>query len=356
MTKFETQTLDAAADAAQDARNRAKRKKWLLILGSTVLSNAISYGLYSHYYGSKFISTDNAYTAAENAQITPAISGIVREVRVSDTQQVQQGDVIVVLDDTDARLALAQAEAELGRALRRVRGYVANDASLSAQLLAAKADLARAKVDLDRREALASSGSVSGDELTKARNAFENAQASVAAAHGSRDANAALIADTTEETNPEVALARARRDQALVNLDRTLIRASTAGVIARRSVQVGQQVQAGSPLLWIVPLQQVHVDANFKEVQLERVRIGQPVEVRSDLYGRSVSYHGTVAGLAGGTGSTFAMIPAQNATGNWIKVVQRVPVRIELDAKELAARPLQVGLSMTATIDTRSDG
>jgi Multidrug resistance efflux pump len=356
MTTHETQMLDAAADAAQDARNRAKRKKWLIILGSTVLSNAITYGLYSHYYGSKFISTDNAYTAAENAQITPAISGIVREVRVSDTQQVQKGDVIVVLDDTDARLALAQAEAELGRALRRVRGYVANDTSLAAQLLAANADLERAKIDLDRREALASTGSVSGDELTKARNAFATAQAKVAAAAGSREANAALIADTTEHTNPEVALARAQRDQALVNLDRTVIRASTAGVIARRSVQVGQQVQAGAPLLWIVPLQQVHVDANFKEVQLERVRIGQPVEVRSDLYGRSVSYHGTVAGLAGGTGSTFAAIPAQNATGNWIKVVQRVPVRIELDAAELAARPLQVGLSMTATIDTRSDG
>jgi membrane fusion protein, multidrug efflux system len=356
MTKLETETLDAAAHAAEDARNRARRKKWLIILGSTVLSNAIAYGLYSHYYGSKFISTDNAYTAAENAQVTPAISGIVREVRVSDTQQVQKGDVLVVLDDTDARLALAQAEAELGRASRRVRGYVANDASLAAQLRAAKADLERAKVDLERREVLASSGSVSGDELTKARNAFANAQANVAAALGSRAANAALIADTSEQTNPEVELARARRDQALVNLDRTVIRASTAGVVARRSVQVGQQVQAGSPLLWIVPTHEVHVDANFKEVQLEHVRIGQPVEVRSDLYGRSVAYHGKVAGLAGGTGSTFAAIPAQNATGNWIKVVQRVPVRIELDAAELAARPLQVGLSMTATIDTRSDG
>jgi membrane fusion protein (multidrug efflux system) len=356
MTKHESEMLDVAAEAAQDARNRAKRKKWLLILGSTVLSNAIAYGLYSHYYGSKFISTDNAYTAAETAQVTPAISGIVREVRVTDTQQVQQGDVIVVLDDTDARLALAQAEAELGRALRRVRGYVATDSSLAAQLVARNADLVRAKVDLDRREALAASGSVSGDELTKARNAFATAQASVTAAVSSREANAVLIADATEETNPEVSLARAKRDQALVNLERTVIRAPKAGVIARRSVQVGQQVQAGAPLVWVVPVSEVHVDANFKEVQLERVRIGQPVEVKSDLYGRSVSYHGTVTGLAGGTGSTFATIPAQNATGNWIKVVQRVPVRIQLDAAELAARPLQVGLSMTATIDTRSDG
>jgi membrane fusion protein, multidrug efflux system len=356
MTKHESEMLDVAAEAAEDARNRAKRKKWLLILGSTVLSNAIGYGVYSHYYGSKFISTDNAYTAAETAQVTPAISGIVREVRVTDTQQVQRGDVIVVLDDTDARLALAQAEAELGRALRRVRGYVATDSSLAAQLVARNADLVRAKVDLDRREALAASGSVSGDELTKARNAFATAQASVTAAVSSREANAVLIANATEETNPEVSLARAKRDQALVNLERTVIRAPQAGVIARRSVQVGQQVQAGAPLVWVVPVNEVHVDANFKEVQLERVRIGQPVEVKSDLYGRSVSYHGTVAGLAGGTGSTFATIPAQNATGNWIKVVQRVPVRIQLDAAELAARPLQVGLSMTATIDTRSDG
>jgi membrane fusion protein (multidrug efflux system) len=266
---------------------------------------------------------------------------------------VQKGDVVVVLDDTDARLALAQAEAQLGRALRRVRGYVATDRSLAAQLAAANADLARAQVDLDRREALAASGSVSGDELTKARNAFATARASVAAAISSREANAVLIADATEETNPEVSLARAQRDQALVNLERTVVRAPKAGVIARRSVQVGQQVQAGAPLVWVVPVHEVHVDANFKEVQLERVRIGQPVEVKSDLYGRSVSYHGTVAGLAGGTGSTFATIPAQNATGNWIKVVQRVPVRIQLDAAELAARPLQVGLSMTATIDTR---
>jgi membrane fusion protein, multidrug efflux system len=356
MTKHESEMLESAAEAAEDARNRAKRKKGLVILGSAVLSAAITYGLYSHYYGSKFISTDNAYTAAETAQVTPAISGIVREVRFTDTQQVQKGDVIVVLDDTDARLAVAQAEAELGRALRRVRGYVATDSSLAAQLEARNADLARAKVDLDRREALAASGSVSGDELTKARNAYATAQASVTAAVSSREANAVLIADTTEDTNPEVSLARAKRDQALVNLERTVIRAPKDGVIARRSVQVGQQVQAGSPLLWVVPVSEVHVDANFKEVQLERVRIGQPVKVKSDLYGRSVSYHGTVAGLAGGTGSTFATIPAQNATGNWIKVVQRVPVRIQLDAAELAARPLQVGLSMTATIDTRSDG
>lgn len=382
MTKMETEVLESANAALEDSKAKTRRKKMLLILAAVVLKVGVGYFAYDHFYASKFVSTDNAYTAAEIAQVTPAIGGIVREVRVTDTQAVKRGDVVVMLDDTDAKLALDQAEAELGRAERRVRGYVANDTSLraqldsraseqrraGAQLAAAKADFERARIDLQRREALAASGSVSGDELTKARNAFASAEAGVAAAEagaalsranydaaiGSREANAVLIAGTTEDTNPEVALARARVNQARVNLERTVIRAPVDGVVAKRSVQVGQQIQAGVPVLQVVPVGAVHVDANFKEVQLARVRIGQPVEVTSDLYGHSVKYHGVVAGLSGGTGSTFATIPAQNATGNWIKVVQRVPVRIQLDPAELAARPLQVGLSMNATIDSRS--
>jgi membrane fusion protein (multidrug efflux system) len=366
MTTLNTEVLQQADDAL-DRAAKLKRKQRLWVLGAALLTVGTGYAAYDHFYAAHFISTDNAYTAAETAQVTPAVGGIVREVRVTDTSFVRKGDVLVVLDDVDARLALAQADAELGRAQRRVRGYVANDDSLEAQIAAraadekrAVSDLARAKIDLDRREALAESGSVSGDELTKARNAFEAARAALAqarsnrvAAVGARDANKALIAGTTENTNPEVALARARRDQAQVNLERTVIRAPVDGVVAKRSVQVGQQLQAGSPVLAIVPVGEVHVDANFKEGQLARVRIGQAVEVTSDLYGGSVTYHGVVVGLSGGTGSTFAAIPAQNATGNWIKVVQRVPVRIQLDAAELTARPLQVGLSMEATIDTR---
>jgi membrane fusion protein (multidrug efflux system) len=372
MTTMNTETLQKADEAlAQAADEAAKetRKKRLLGVLCTVLTLGTGYGAYDHFYASKFIVTDNAYTAAETASVTPSIGGIVREVRVTDTSYVHKGDVLVVLDDVDARLALAQAEAELGRAQRRVRGYVANDDSLNAQIAAraadvnrAQADLDRAVIDLTRRENLAESGSVSGDELTKARNAYASAKASLAqarnnhtAAIGARNANAVLIEDTTESTNPEVALARARRDQAQVNLERTIIRAPVDGVVAKRAVQVGQQIQAGSPVLAIVPLGEVHVDANFKEGQLERVRIGQPVEVTSDLYGSAVKYRGTVVGLSGGTGSTFAAIPAQNATGNWIKVVQRVPVRIKLDRAELEANPLQVGLSMEATIDTRSN-
>jgi membrane fusion protein (multidrug efflux system) len=371
MTTMNTETLqkadEALAKAADETAKKTRKKRLLGVLGA-VLTLGTGYGAYDHFYASKFIATDNAYTAAETASVTPSIGGIVREVRVTDTSYVHEGDVLVVLDDVDARLSLAQAEAELGRAQRRVRGYVANDDSLNAQIAAraadvnrAQSDLDRAVIDLTRRENLAESGSVSGDELTKARNAYASAKASLAqarnnytAAIGARDANAVLIENTTENTNPEVALARARRDQAQVNLERTIIRAPVDGVVAKRSVQVGQQIQAGSPVLSIVPLGDVHVDANFKEGQLERVRIGQPVEVTSDLYGNAVKYRGTVVGLSGGTGSTFAAIPAQNATGNWIKVVQRVPVRIRLERAELEANPLQVGLSMEATIDTRS--
>jgi membrane fusion protein (multidrug efflux system) len=361
--------LEEAAKLAADAAAKHMRKRRLLVLAGTVLTLGSGYGAYDHFHASKFIATDNAYTAVETAQVTPAIGGIVREVHVTDTSYVRSGDVLVVLEDVDARLALAQAEAELGRAQRRVRGYVANDESLNAQIAAraqdekrAAADLERAAIDLERRENLADSGSVSGDELTKARNAYASAKAALAqarsnhaAAVGARNANAALIEDSTEFTNPEVVLARARRDQAQVNLERTVIRAPVDGVVAKRSVQVGQQIQPGTPVLAIVPLADVHVDANFKEGQLERVRIGQPVEVTSDLYGGDVTYRGTVIGLSGGTGSTFAAIPAQNATGNWIKVVQRVPVRIQLHPADLAKHPLQVGLSMEATIDTRAN-
>jgi membrane fusion protein (multidrug efflux system) len=372
MTTMNTETLQQAdkalLQAADDASAKRKRKRMLLGLAGTVKLLSLAYLAYDHYFASRFISTDNAYTAVETAQVTPAIGGIVSEVRVTDTSYVRKGDVLVVLDDIDARLALAQAEADLGRAERRVRGYVANDANLAAQLAAraadekrAAADLERATIDLQRRENLAASGSVSGDELTKARNAYESAKASLAqarsnysAAVGARSANAVLIENVSEDTNPEVLLARARRDQAQVNLERTVIRAPVDGVVAKRSVQVGQQIQPGTPVLAIVPMAEMHVDANFKEGQLERVRIGQPVEISSDLYGSSVKYRGTVVGLSAGTGSTFAAIPAQNATGNWIKVVQRVPVRIKLEQADLQANPLQVGLSMEATIDTRA--
>lgn len=375
-------TENASSVSANPAVREQRRNKLLAGLAGVVVVAGVAAGAYWWLHASNFVSTDNAYAAAEVAQVTPSIGGTVLEVLVKDTQAVKKGDVLVRIDPTDARLALAQAEAELARATRRVKGYVANDGGLkaqvsareadekraAAQLLAAQADMERATIDLQRREALAKSGSVSGEELTQAKNAFAAAKAQLAsavaaqaqakanreAAMGAKQVNAALIEGAEAENNPEVLLAQARRDQAQVDLDRTTVLAPVDGVVAKRSVQIGQRVQAGTPLMSVVPVQQIYVDANFKESQLGKVRVGQQVELQSDLYGSSVKYKGTVMGFSGGSGSAFAAIPAQNATGNWIKVVQRLPVRIQLDAAELAKNPLRVGLSMHVTVDTRT--
>jgi len=358
------------------AHTQRKRWLWRLLL-ATLLVAAIA-GSYWWFIGSRLVLTDNAYTATEVAQVAAAVDGTVRHIHTTDTQKVQADEVLVELDPTDARLALIEAEAELNQAARRVEGYFLNDQILAAQeqardadlkrvaaqLAAAQADRDRASLDLKRRRALAVSGSVSADELSRAENANLTAQASVAAAHadvalaqanlsaslGTRRMNQALIEGTTLDTHPEVLLARAKKDQARLNLDRTVIRAPVAGVVVKRQVQLGQRVHAGLPLLSIVPTDKIYVNANFKEVQLAHVKIGHPVELTSDWYGSAVKYQGTVAGFSGGSGASFAVIPAQNATGNWIKVVQRVPVRISLDPAQLQQHPLGVGLSMTVRI------
>jgi len=374
-----TDSVSLASERQKVAAMKAKREKLFLILTMAVVGIGILCWAYVHFIASQHVSTDNAYVGANVAQVTPLIDGPVREVLVNDAQRVKRGDILVRLDDTDARLALARAEAELSLTERRVRGLLATDSGLGAlvtaraadqaraeaRLVAARADLAKAKIDLDRREALAASGSVSGDELTIARNAYSTATANLKVAQaenalaqanrisavGSRDANHALIANATPETNPEVLAARAARDQARVDLTRTVVRAPVDGIVSRRQVQVGQRVQAGTSMMVVVPVQAAFVDANFKEGQLARVKPGQRVTLTSDLYGDDVEYHGRVIGFSGGTGAAFAVVPAQNATGNWIKVVQRLPVRISLDPKELAEHPLRVGLSMNATVD-----
>ena len=360
-----------------------KRKKLFSLLAATVVVTGGAGWAYWELLGSRYVSTDNAYTAVESAQVTPSVGGTIGEVFFTDTQVVKKGDILVVIDPTDAKLALAQAEADLGRAIRRVRSYEANDRGLearvtareedekrlAAQLASAQADFDRASIDVKRREALVTSGSVSGDELTRVQNSLASAEANlraakaaVAQARASRDAsvgekesNAALTVGSSLDANPEVALARAKRDQAAVDLERTIVRSPVDGVIARRQVQLGQRVEPGTALLSVVPVQNIHVDANFKEVQLKDVRPGQKVELVCDLHGDRTIFNGVVEGFAGGTGAAFALIPAQNATGNWIKVVQRLPVRIRLDPHQLEAHPLRVGLSMTAKIDLRSN-
>jgi membrane fusion protein, multidrug efflux system len=374
----EADALGNNLPGADDAARLRKRKRLFAAFAAAAALTAGGTYAYSSLVGAQHVVTDNAYVGADVAQVTPLIGGPVREVLVQDAQMVRRGDVLVRLDDTDARIALARAEAALAGAERQVRSLVATDSGLAArisasladqaragaQIAAAQADLDKARIDLQRREALAASGAVSGDELTVARNAHNSALANLRAAQatqaqaaagrdaaaGTRAANRALIANGDVGTNPDVLAARAAVAQARIDLARTVIRAPIDGVISKRQVQVGQRVQPGSPLMAVVPIQSAYVDANFKEVQLAKVRPGQPVELVSDLYGEDVVFHGRVVGFSGGTGAAFALVPAQNATGNWIKVVQRLPVRIALDPAQLRKHPLRVGLSMTADV------
>ena len=367
-----TQAEAAAVAQAADPR----RKKVLLGLTAGLL---LAGGGWYMLHDSGRVSTDNAYVGADSAQVTPLIAAAVVEVPVANTQIVHKGDLLLRLDDSDFRLALEKAEAAYLKARRQYQQSSATSGSLAAQVGARQADIGqahaqlvaaqsaveKAKADLDRREHLAGDGFVSREELTSYRNAFvaaqsnlREAQAAIAQAQANRGAaqqnyaaNQALIADTSIDTSPDVAAAKAALDQARLDLSRTVIRAPIDGVVTNRQVQVGQRIAAGNSVMTIVPLGTVYVDANFKEGQLTRVRPGQSAELVSDLYGSKTVFHGKVIGFAGGTGSAFALIPAQNATGNWIKVVQRLPVRIALEPKELASHPLRVGLSMEAIVD-----
>ena len=361
-----------------DPRKADARKRLFGMLGVGVLGAAVLYGLYVVLFASRFVSTDDAYVGADVAQVTPLVSGAVKAVRVADTQAVKAGDVLVEIDPADAALAVARADAEYQRALRTIRGELATQDALSAQVTARGADIARAKaqvdsasaevakakLDFDRRQALAQSGAVSAEEVTAARTAYTNAQAMLAGAQAAAAqavatqkaaegqlAAQAVMTQGSVEANPAVESARAALNTAKLDLERTTLRAPVDGIVTRRQVQVGQRVQSGASLMSIVPTGALYVDANFKEGQLRKVGVGQPATLESDLYGAGVKFHGTVVGLSGGTGSSFALIPAQNATGNWIKVVQRLPVRIKLDPQEVAAHPLRVGLSMKATLD-----
>jgi membrane fusion protein (multidrug efflux system) len=371
----------AASLPAQNARSSSasRRRRWLSIFAVLVLLVAAGFVVWRLGFASYSIETDNAYTAVEVAQITPLVSGAVTKIGVVDSQTVRTGDVLVVLDDTDSRIALTQAEANLARTKRQIRQIIANDAHLAGQVdlrgaerLAAEADVKRARAVLDkaildarRRRDLIEDGAISQQDLTDVETRLSEAEAgleqaearvsvakaAVLAAGGAREANAALIGDSTVEDHPDVRAAAARLEQARVDKSRTLIRAPVGGVVVQRAVDVGQHVQAGMRLMSIVPVAEIHVDANFKESQLRDVRPGQMAQLTSDLYGGGVVYDGMIEGIAAGSGSAFAAIPAQNATGNWIKVVQRLPVRIRLNPEQLAEHPLRVGLSMKVTVD-----
>jgi membrane fusion protein, multidrug efflux system len=445
--------------------SKSRRRNALIILGVLVLCVLAAVLAWQLLVGRWHVTTENAYTGAESAQVTAQVAGTVAVVLVSEAQTVEAGQLLARLDPADAEIALASAQANLEKTRRTVAQMFAQRGVGTAQIAARAADARRADVsvrqagadarraqadvrrfeagtlaaltdlerlraqatqldaqarqlelvrdrlsaDLARRAAASSEGAVSDEAMAHARSAVREAEQAWQAARSGADvaratlatatsqiqvsraaadaaiqqartategtsaaadsvdrANAdlqaarqqlaagdALIQGTTVDTHPDVLAAEARVRQAELDLARTEVRAPIAGIIARRSIQTGQRVAAGAPMMVVVPVERLYVDANFKESQLARVMPGQPVEMTSDLYGNSVVYHGRVVGIGGGTGSAFALLPAQNATGNWIKVVQRVPVRIALDPAELAEHPLRVGLSMDVSINTR---
>ncbi|KOR20379.1 MULTISPECIES: HlyD family secretion protein [Burkholderia cepacia complex] len=341
--------------ASAQPQNNGKRKRMMTLLVAVIVIAAIAYGLYYFLVARFHEDTDDAYVNGNVVQITPQVTGTVIAVKADDTQTVKAGDPLVVLDPADSQVALQQAEANLAQTVRQVRGLFVNDDQYRAQVALRQSDLSKAQDDLRRRLAVAQTGAVSQEEISHARDAVKAAQASVDAAQQQLASNRALTANTTIASHPNVMAAAAKvRDAYLANA-RNVLPAPVTGYVAKRSVQVGQRVSPGNPLMSVVPLNAVWVDANFKEVQLKHMRIGQPVELTADIYGSSVTYHGKVVGFSAGTGSAFSLLPAQNATGNWIKVVQRLPVRIELDPKDLDKHPLRIGLSMQVDVDIKDE-
>jgi membrane fusion protein (multidrug efflux system) len=321
------------------------------VLGVFLLAG-IGFGAWWLLVGRWHETTDDAYVGGNLVQITPQVAGVVLAIHADDTQHVDAGQPLVELDKADAEVALAQADAQLARTVRSVRTLNATTTEAEATVQIRRSDLARANQDLKRRRSVEGSGAVSGEELQHALDAVAGARAALDAAERQLQAQRAMIERTTVHDHPDVLNAAAKVREAYLAYSRTTLPAPVAGFVARRTVQLGQRVNAGTPLMTVVQLDQVWVDANFKENQLANVRGGQPVELTADAYGGKVVYHGRVAGFSAGTGAAFALLPAQNASGNWIKVVQRVPVRVALERKDLDEHPLQIGLSMHVDVDT----
>ncbi|WP_152226983.1 efflux RND transporter periplasmic adaptor subunit [Pseudomonas sp. SCB32] len=336
----------------QETQNgNSKRKRWLLILLAVVVLAGLASVAWQILYGRWHEDTDDAYVNGNIVQITPQITGTVVSIGADDGDLVQKGQVLVKFDPSDADIALQQAEANLARTVRQVRGLFSNVDGYKADVAAKKVALTKAEADFKRRQNLANDGAISQEELAHARDALDTARSSLTSAEQQLDTNRALVDDTVISSHPDVKAAAAKLRQAYLDDARAVIVAPVTGYVAKRTVQVGQRVQPGNALMAVIPLDQVWIDANFKETQLKHMRIGQPVEIRSDLYGNEVKYSGTVDSLGVGTGSAFSLLPAQNATGNWIKIVQRVPVRIRISPEELAKHPLRIGLSMDVNVN-----
>ncbi|WP_085725931.1 HlyD family efflux transporter periplasmic adaptor subunit [Pseudomonas sp. R37(2017)] len=347
----------ATADTTQSPENTqgnpnpGKRKFMLLVLAAAVVLSGAGVWAYHEFYGRWSESTDDAYVNGNVVEITPLVTGTVVSIGADDGDLVQEGQVLVSFDPNDAEIGLQNAQANLARTVRQVRGLYSDVDGMKAQVNAQKAEVQKAQDNFSRRRNLAAGGAISQEELSHARDDLTSAQNALANAEQKLKTTSALVDDTVVSSHPDVMAAAAQLRQAYLNNSRSVLIAPVTGYVAKRSVQLGQRVQPGTALMAVIPLDQLWIDANFKETQLRDMRIGQPVEIETDLYGSSVKYSGTIDSLGAGTGSAFALLPAQNATGNWIKIVQRVPVRVRINAEELARHPLRVGLSTIVDVD-----
>jgi len=340
----------------QPGSKKGKRKGALLLLTLLFIIVAVAYGIYWFLVLRHFEETDDAYVAGNQVQIMAQVSGSVTKVWADNTDYVQKGDPLVTLDQTDAQQAFEKAQTQLAASVRQTRQQMINSKQLQASIEVKKTALSQAQTDLNRRIPLGAANLIGREELQHARDTVASAQAELDVAIQQYNANQAIVLGTKLEQQPAVLQAATEVRNAWLALQRTKIVSPISGYVSRRSVQPGAQISSTTPLMAVVPATNLWIDANFKETQLAHMRIGQPATVISDIYGDDVKYTGKVVGLDMGTGSAFSLLPAQNATGNWIKVVQRLPVRIELDEKQLAEHPLRIGLSTLVEVNTTDRG
>ena len=335
----------------ENAGGSRKRKRWLGALALLVVLGIVGIWAWHELYGRWSESTDDAYVNGNVVEITPLVTGTVVSIGADDGDLVHEGQVLLNFDPSDAQVGLQSAEANLARTVRQVRGLFSNVNGMKAQVAAQKSEVQKAQDNYSRRKSLAAGGAISQEELSHARDDLASAQSALRNAEQQLNTTTALVDNTAVANHPDVLAAAAQLRQAYLEHARTTLIAPVTGYVAKRTVQLGQRVQPGTALMAVIPLNQLWIDANFKETQLHNMRIGQPVEIESDIYGSDVKYSGSIDSIGAGTGSAFALLPAQNATGNWIKIVQRVPVRIHINADQLAQHPLRVGLSTVVDVN-----
>jgi membrane fusion protein (multidrug efflux system) len=331
--------------------NPGKRKFWLLLVLAVVIIGALGIWFWYEKYGRWNESTDDAYVNGNVVAITPLVTGTVVSIGADDGDLVREGQVLIQFDPSDAEVGLQSAEANLGKTVRQVRGLYSNVDGMKAQLAAQRAEVQKAQDNYNRRKNLAAGGAISQEELSHARDDLTTAQNSLNNVQQQLATSSALVDETVVSSHPDVKAAAAQLRQAYLANARSTLVAPVTGYVAKRTVQLGQRVQPGTALMAVIPLSEVWIDANFKETQLGMMRIGQQVDIEADLYGSDVKYSGTVDSIGAGTGSAFALLPAQNATGNWIKIVQRIPVRIHVNPDQLTEHPLRIGLSTVVDVN-----